>query len=127
MKFLYKQYPAKKKEVLEVTIDRSTKVKFMTAAEFKRYKNGRTHNYYGGTFDGPEVRLVVPFDSIWHVVVEKGTHQEPIQLKASCKLRAPDSSVLSTVALDAPPPKRGHKQLHAGGSSGETVAEEVNG
>ena len=42
MKFLHKQYAAKKKEIIEVRIDKPTKVKFMTASEFRKYKMHRT-------------------------------------------------------------------------------------
>ena len=102
MKFLHKQYAAKKKEIIEVRIDRSTKVKFMTASEFKKYKMHKTHSYYGGTFDRGVVRLVLPFDSVWNVVIEKGTHSSPLAVVGSCSHKAPDRQTLSTIALDAP-------------------------
>lgn len=102
MKFLYKKFQAKKKEIIEVTIDRPTKVRFMTAVDFKRYKNGRSFNFFGGTFDGSTVHFVLPYDSVWHVVVEKGSHYEPMELTAKCRVLPPDRQVLSTVALDAP-------------------------
>ena len=101
MKFLHKHYQAKKKEIIEVEIDRPVKVKFMTAFDHKNYKLGRTHKYFGGMFDESPVRFVVPFDSVWHVVVEKGTHYEPVVVNAQCRLLLPDRSVLSSVALDA--------------------------
>lgn len=107
MRFLYKQFPAKKKEIIEVDIDVSTKVKFMTAREMAQYKKGRTHSYYGGTYEPGRVRFVIPFDSIWNVVVEKGTYHRPIEVRSSVHVLPPDREVLSTVALDAPPdPKR---------------------
>lgn len=102
MRFLHKQFQAKKKEIIEVTVDRTTKVKFMTALEFKSYKNARTYSYYGGTFDAGTIRFVLPFDAIWNVVVEKGSYHEPIDVRASATLLPPDREVLSTVALDAP-------------------------
>lgn len=102
MRFLHKQFQAKKKEIIEVTIDRSTKVKFMTALEFKSYRNARTYSYYGGTFDAGTIRFVLPFDAIWNVVVEKGAYHAPLDVHASSRLLPPDRDVLSTVALDAP-------------------------
>lgn len=102
MKFLYKQYPAKKKEILEVELDGSARVKFMTASEFKKYSNGRTHTYYGGQFEGSPVRFVVPFDSVWYVVIEKGTSREPVRVQARTRLRVADRDVLSSIAIDAP-------------------------
>ncbi|MBK7753155.1 MAG: DUF1883 domain-containing protein [Flavobacteriales bacterium] len=74
----------------------------MTAVDFKRYKNGRSFNFFGGTFEGSLVRFVLPYDSVWHVVVEKGTHYEPMDMNAQCRVLPPDRQVLSSVALDAP-------------------------
>jgi hypothetical protein len=102
MRFLYKKFQAKKKEIVEVRIDRRTKVRFMTAVDFKRYKNGRSFNFFGGTFETSPVLFVLPYDSVWHVVVEKGTHYNPIDMNAQCRILPPDRQVLSSVALDAP-------------------------
>ncbi|MCB0792038.1 MAG: DUF1883 domain-containing protein [Flavobacteriales bacterium] len=103
MKFLYKQFQGKKKQIVEVELDRTTRVKFLTAPDFKAYRDHRTHKYYGGTFDRSPVRFVLPFDAVWTVVVEKGSFREPLDVQASCKLLPPDREVLSTVAIDAPP------------------------
>ncbi|MCB9170818.1 MAG: DUF1883 domain-containing protein [Flavobacteriales bacterium] len=102
MKFLYKQFQGKKKQIVEVEIDQPTKIKFMTAPEFKAYKDHRTHRYFGGTFDVSPVRFVLPYDAVWSVVVEKGSARDPIEIRASCKLLPPDRGVLSTLAIDAP-------------------------
>jgi hypothetical protein len=102
MRFLYNKYQAKKKEILEVELDQPTKVKFMTASEFKKYTLGKSHSFYGGRFEETPVRFVVPFDSMWHVVIEKGSYHKPMDLKASCKLTDPDRRVLSSIAADAP-------------------------
>ena len=70
MRFLYQPFEAKRKEIIEVEIDQSTKVKFMTAREFKSYKLGKTYSFHGGLFEESPVRFVVPFDSNWHAVVD---------------------------------------------------------
>lgn len=102
MRFLYQQFEAKRKEIIEVDIDQSTKVKFMTAREFKAYKQGRTYSFHGGLFEESPVRFVVPFDSNWHVVVEKGTFHDPIEVVAKCSLLNPNGLVRSSIAVDAP-------------------------
>lgn len=87
MKFLYRKYPAKKGEVIEVNLSEPALVKFMTAKEFKNYGAGRTHTYYKGrTSDDGPVRFELPFDGIWHAVVEKGA----TGVSATCKLCPPD-------------------------------------
>lgn len=102
MKFLHLKFQAKKKEIVEVELDASARVKFMTASEFKRYTGARTHTYFGGTFERGTVRFVLPFDSVWTVVVEKGTTSRPVDVRAKVKLLPPDRNALSTIALDAP-------------------------
>ncbi|MFT3885220.1 MAG: DUF1883 domain-containing protein [Flavobacteriales bacterium] len=121
MKFLYKSYPAKKKEIVEVEIDGPARVKFMTASEFKRYTNARTHTYYGGRFNDTPVRFVVPFDSIWHVVVERDASGDP--RSARTRLKGPDRDVLSTVAIDAP----AHHQAQAWIDEAEVAAVSAGG
>jgi hypothetical protein len=90
MKFLYRKYPAKKKEVIEVHLDRPAKVKFMTAGEFRKYAGGRTHAYFNGLDSDGRVRFTLPFDSVWHVVVEKGGDPLLMDLRANTVLRMPD-------------------------------------
>ncbi|MBP8824545.1 MAG: DUF1883 domain-containing protein [Flavobacteriales bacterium] len=85
MKFLYRKYPAKRHEVIEVELNAPAKVKFMTAKEFKHYGAGRTHTYFKGKEEDNMIRFALPFDGIWHAVVENG----PGTIRATCKLRAP--------------------------------------
>lgn len=102
MKFLHQQYQAKKKEIIEVEIDQPTKVKFMSGLDYKKYKLGRTHRYFGGLFEESPVRFVLPYDSVWSVVVEKGSWKEPLDVKSGCRVLQPNRTALSSVATDAP-------------------------
>ncbi|MCC7502299.1 MAG: DUF1883 domain-containing protein [Flavobacteriales bacterium] len=102
MKFLHKQYQAKKKEIIEVELDRAAKVKFMTAMDFKQYKNGRSHKYYGGLFEESPVRFVIPHDAVWYAVVEKGSSAAPQDVVASTRLMLPNRAVVNSLAVDAP-------------------------
>lgn len=101
MRFLYKPFEAKKKQIIEVEIDVPTKVKFLTGKEMKAYKLGRTHTYIGGLYDESPIRFVVPYDSVWNVVVEKGTHREPLEVHANCHLIPPNNSVSTSIPVDA--------------------------
>ncbi len=101
MRFLYKPFEAKKKQIIEVEINTSTKVKFMTGKEMKAYKMGQTHTYIGGMYEESPIRFVVPYDSVWNVVVEKGTHREPLAVEAKCHLIAPNNSVRTSIPVDA--------------------------
>jgi hypothetical protein len=101
MRFLYKPFEAKKKQIIEVEIDVPTKVKFLTGKEMKAYKQGRTHTYIGGLYEESPIRFVVPYDSVWNVVVEKGTHREPLEVNAKCHLTPPNNSVRTSIPVDA--------------------------
>lgn len=90
MKFLYRKYPAKKKEIIEVRTDQPAKVKFMTAAEFKKYAGGRTHSYFKGQEIDGAISFTLPYDGVWHAVVEKGMEPGMEQLSANSILRMPD-------------------------------------
>lgn len=103
MKFLYRPFEAKRKEIIEVEIDQPTKVKFMTARDLKAYRQGKTYSYHGGLFEESPIRFVVPYDSVWNAVVEQGTFRSPLEVKASCRLMAPNGLVRSSIAVDAPP------------------------
>ncbi|WKZ67788.1 MAG: DUF1883 domain-containing protein [Flavobacteriales bacterium] len=118
MKFLHKTFELKKKEIIEVHIDVAAKVKFMTGRDFKNYKMGKTHTYYGGLFEESPVRFVVPFESVWNVVVEKGTFRNPLEVNAQCGVLPPNSTVRSSVAVDAPE----HVRLAEAADAGEPQA-----
>lgn len=106
MKFLFRPFEAKRKEIIEVEIDQPTKVKFMTARDLKAYRMGKTYSYHGGLFEESPVRFVIPFDGVWNAVVEKGTYQQPMEVKANCRRLSPNGLVRSSIAVDAPPEVR---------------------
>jgi hypothetical protein len=100
MKFLYRKYPAKKGQCIEVELSAPAVVKFMTAAEFKRYAGGRTHTYFKGRLDDGTVRIALPFDSVWHAVVESGQ----TGISASTRLRASAPELLNMASYEEPGP-----------------------
>ena len=102
MRFLFRTFDVKRKEILEVEIDQPTKVKFMTARDLKAYRQGKTYSFHGGTFEESPIQFVVPYDGQWTAVVEKGTFRNPIEVKAQCHVVPPNSLVRSSIALDAP-------------------------
>lgn len=98
MKFLYRKYPAKRSEVVEVLPSHSTAAKFMTAAEFKRYAGGRTHTYFRGQGQD-KISFTVPFDGIWHVVLEKAKDGVAVDLSAQCRLCMPAPTTERTIRI----------------------------
>lgn len=102
MKFLFRSFEAKRKQIIEVEIDQPTKVKFMTARDLKSYRQGKTYSYHGGLFEESPIRFVIPYDSQWSAVVEKGTYRAPVEVRASTRLMSPNGLVRSSIAVDAP-------------------------
>ncbi len=100
MKFLYRKYAAKKGQCIEVELSSPAVVKFMTAAEFKHYAGGRTHTYFRGRLDDATVRIALPFDSVWHAVVESGRSG----ITASSRLRASAPELLLGTYNEEPGP-----------------------
>ena len=122
MKFLHKTFELKKREIIEVHIDKPTKVKFLTGRDMKHYKQGKTHSYYGGLFEESPVRFVVPYEAVWNVVVEKGSHREPLEVDAKCGVLPPNGTVRTSIAMDAPESVR----LAQSADDTEGFASEVN-
>jgi len=86
MKFLHKPFQAKAKDKIEVTFDRPTKVLLIEKREFERYKKGITYRYRGGYSENSPVEFTIPFDGVWHAVIEKGTYHHPINVTGNAKL-----------------------------------------
>ena len=53
-------------------------------------------------FEESPIRFVVPYDAVWNVVVEKGTFREPLEVMSQCGVLLPNSTVRSSIAVDAP-------------------------
>lgn len=116
MRFLHRKYPAKRHEIIQVDLDRPAKVKFMTAGEFRKYSGGRTHTYFPGLGNGTSVQLTLPFDSIWHAVVEQP--KEGSAVNARCMLLAPrPEEQRLQAAMDADEAQRELQAVSMGGRS----------
>ncbi len=86
MKILQKPFTAKEKDKIEVTFDKPTKVLLIESSQFTRYKKGLTYQYRGGKAEQSPVTFTVPFDGIWHAVIEKGTYTNPLEVTGNAKL-----------------------------------------
>lgn len=105
MRLLQKPFKnAKKGQTIEVTFDKPTNVKFMTATNFTKYKKGNTHTYYGGFQEESPVEFVIPKNGTWHAVIEKGTFSKPLEVSGNAILKdAPEglNSASSSKAIEA--------------------------
>jgi uncharacterized protein DUF1883 len=58
--------------VVEVTLAHRANVLLLDSQNFQRYRNGQSHDYYGGEALRSPVRLQVPGAGHWLVVVNLG-------------------------------------------------------
>lgn len=72
MDYLHYEFDANGGDVIEVTLDRAANVQLLDPANFENYKNGRGYRYHGGYATTSPVRLAVPRDGKWHVVIDLG-------------------------------------------------------
>ncbi len=86
MRFLHQRLKLKRKQMIKVHFSEPTNVKLLSAPEFKKYKLGKTHTYYGGAHTNSPASFEIPYDGIWHAVIEKGTYNNPIDVTGNVEL-----------------------------------------
>ncbi|HKK37960.1 MAG TPA: DUF1883 domain-containing protein [Cryomorphaceae bacterium] len=86
MKFLHKPFQAKAKDKIEVSFDKPTKVLLLESSQFLKYKKGVTYRYRGGKAEKSPVSFTIPFEGIWHAVIEKGTYHQPLEVSGNATL-----------------------------------------
>lgn len=86
MKFLHQPFTAKAGQRIIVTFNRPTRVLLIHSTQFPKYKGGRTYKYFGGFMEQSPAEFDVPSEGVWHAIIEKGTLNNPIEIKATAKL-----------------------------------------
>jgi hypothetical protein len=95
MKFLQQPFEAKCRQILKIEFDKPAKVKLIEHSEFEKYKAGKTYNYRGGHFLKSPAEFEIPYDGVWHAIIEKGTHKEPIDVHGKAQLLKPRLETLN--------------------------------
>jgi len=86
MKFLHKPLKAQAGDVIRVEFSRPTRVLLIQSRQFEKYKKGKTYHYRGGESEKSPVEFTVPFDGVWHAIIEKGTFKNPIDVSGNAEL-----------------------------------------
>lgn len=61
----------KRGEVVEITLKGSAaNVRLMNSSNYPKYKNGRSHKYYGGLAKSSPIRLQIPNSGRWYVTID---------------------------------------------------------
>lgn len=58
--------------VVVVDLGTAANVRLLDSSNFRRYRSGEKHSFYGGYFKKKPVKLAVPESGHWHVVVDLG-------------------------------------------------------
>ncbi len=83
MKFLDYDLDAAAGDVVVVELNRAANVRMLDSINFSRYRRGQRHEYLGGLARVSPVRLSVPRDGHWHVVVDLGGYAGNVQASFS--------------------------------------------
>jgi len=86
MKFLHKPIKAQAGDIIKVDFSRPTKVLLIHSRQFEKYKQGKTYHYRGGEAEKSPKEFTVPFDGIWHAIIEKGTFKNPLDVSGNAEL-----------------------------------------
>ena len=66
--------------VVEATLSgNAANVRLLDSSEFQSYKSGRQHRYYGGHYTQSPVRIQIPYNGNWHVVIDLGGYAGSVQ------------------------------------------------
>jgi hypothetical protein len=72
MKFLHYEVNLNTANAVRVTVDRQANVRLLDSNNFQKYRNGQSHNYYGGLATRSPMLLRAPHSGHWHVVIDLG-------------------------------------------------------
>jgi hypothetical protein len=72
LNFLHTEVDAGPGDVVRVTLDSQANVKMMDGHNFRRYRNGQSHEYYGGLAKVSPFDMRPPYRGRWHVTVDLG-------------------------------------------------------
>lgn len=72
MNFLHKELEAGPDDVVEVALDGQANVMMLDTANYENYRRGDGFTYYGGRATSSPMRLTLPRQDRWHLVVDLG-------------------------------------------------------
>ena len=90
MKILQQPVKAKRNEIIQVHFDKPVVVRLLSKSMFKKYKNGGRFQGQGGMYEDSPAKFTVPYDGLWHAVIEKKSHFNPINVSGRVELLPPE-------------------------------------
>ena len=65
--------------VIEITLSAVANVRLMTHADFDLFKNARQHKFLGGVAKKSPIRLTIPKNAHWHVIIDMEGHSGKVE------------------------------------------------
>jgi hypothetical protein len=90
MKILQQAVKVRKNQIIQVHFDKPVVVKLLSKGMFPKYKNGVRHVCQGGFFEHSPAKFTVPYDGVWHAVIEKGSYFNPLSVKGRVEILPPE-------------------------------------
>jgi hypothetical protein len=81
--FLHSEVDAGSGEVVQVSLNKQANVKVMDGHNFRRYRSGQSHNYYGGLAEVSPFYVRPPYRARWHVTVDLGGYGGSVRASVS--------------------------------------------
>lgn len=66
---------------VELTAPAGTSVLLMDPHNYARFRRGDGYHGYGGSLPGTPIRLGVPGEGDWHLVVDTGANPAPVDVR----------------------------------------------
>ena len=72
MEYLHQDFHLASGDVVEVELDRQANVRLLNDANYRSFRRGQQHRYYGGLVKVSPFRLRAPRAGHWHLVIDLG-------------------------------------------------------
>ena len=83
MNFLHYELRLSSSNTIEVTLDKQANIRLMDDVNFREFKRGQQHHFYGGRALKSPVHLRAPHSGKWNLVIDLGGYAG--QVRASVR------------------------------------------
>jgi hypothetical protein len=83
LNFLHSEVDAGPGNPVRITLDSQANVRLMDGHNFRRYRSGQSHNYYGGLAKVSPFYVRPPYRGRWHVTVDLGGYSGRLRASVS--------------------------------------------
>lgn len=70
MKHVHQREELSEGDQVVIHCSQTCNIRLMSDADYRRYKNGARHNYYGGAYDRFPAKIPIPRDGVWNITID---------------------------------------------------------